>query len=103
MNADELLGRLDRVKRNGGGWLARCPAHEDRNPSLSITEGDAGRILLHCHAGCTVEEIVAALGLRVVDLFADTRTNPPGTRATPQRPRVNPHPHKDRAGAGGRR
>jgi hypothetical protein len=70
---DELLARLDRVKRAGDGWMARCPAHEDGTPSLSITEGDDGRVLLKCHAGCATEEIVSALGLSLSDLFEKTR------------------------------
>jgi hypothetical protein len=51
-----------------GGWTARCPAHSDENPSLSISEKD-GRILLHCYAGCETREILAALGLTERDLF----------------------------------
>jgi hypothetical protein len=69
MRAAELVARLDRVRRRPGGWVARCPAHEDRNPSLSIRDGDDGRVLLHCHRGCTVEAIVAVLGLELADLF----------------------------------
>lgn len=64
-----VLNRLEKVKRNGAGWVARCPAHEDRNPSLSITQGDDGRVLLRCHAGCQFEAIVAAIQLRSADLF----------------------------------
>ena len=56
-------------KRNGKGWSARCPAHEDRRPSLSVSEGDDGRALLHCHAGCDVANILAAIGLTKADLF----------------------------------
>ena len=62
-------------KRNGNGWSARCPAHEDQRPSLSVSEGDDGRALVRCHAGCTVESICDAVGLRVVDLMtADPST-----------------------------
>jgi putative DNA primase/helicase len=71
MSAAELIERLERVKRSGEGWVARCPAHEDNRPSLSITEGEDGRVLLHCFAGCTVESIAAALGLELTELFAD--------------------------------
>ena len=52
-----VLSRLPDAKRSGKGWVAQCPAHEDRNPSLSITEGDDGRALVNCHAGCTVEAV----------------------------------------------
>jgi 5S rRNA maturation endonuclease (ribonuclease M5) len=68
---DRILGKLERVKRNEKGWEARCPAHDDRVASLSIAGGDDGRVLLRCHAGtgCATEEIVAAIGLKMVDLF----------------------------------
>lgn len=55
-----LLSKLQQVRRSGDGWIARCPAHEDRNPSLSVTERD-GKILYHCHAGCTQEAVHDAL------------------------------------------
>ena len=58
-------------KRNGKGWSARCPAHEDRRPSLSVSEGDDGRALVRCHAGCTVDAICDAVGLQVADLMTD--------------------------------
>ncbi len=64
-----VLMSLDKVTKPGSGWTARCPAHDDRHPSLSISEGDDGRILLHCHAGCTVPDIVEAFGLVMSDLF----------------------------------
>ena len=66
---DVVLSRLDKVKRVTGGYMARCPAHEDRNPSLSVTEGSDGRVLLKCFAGCSTEDIVKALGLTMADLF----------------------------------
>lgn len=48
---------------------ARCPAHDDRAPSLSVAVGADGRVLLHCHAGCSADAIVDALGLRMADLY----------------------------------
>jgi hypothetical protein len=72
MTAGGLVLMLDGVRARGAGkWSARCPAHADKSPSLSLREGDDGRLLLHCFAGCTVDEITAALGLRVSDLFTD--------------------------------
>ena len=63
------------VRRDGGGWKAQCPAHEDRKPSLSVNYADAaGKVLLHCHAGCSYAEILAALGLD---------KSPRSTRSTP--------------------
>lgn len=66
---DALLARLERVHRSGRGWTARCPAHEDRTASLSVSEGADGRVLLHCFAGCGAGDVVAALGLTLADLF----------------------------------
>lgn len=67
---DRLLAGLDNVRSAGEGkWTARCPAHPDRENSLSLSTGDDGRALLHCFAGCDPERIVAALGLTLTDLF----------------------------------
>lgn len=65
---EAILSRLERVSKNGDGWTARCPAHEDRSPSLSVGYGDDGRILLHCFAGCSFEDITRSLGVNSVDL-----------------------------------
>lgn len=70
MTAEELISRLDGVERSGSGWIARCPAHGDSNPSLSVSER-GGKILLHCHAGCSAAAVVEAMGLKMSDLFAD--------------------------------
>lgn len=70
MTLDDLLSRLDSVRQRGNRWAARCPAHADRTPSLSISEGDKG-LLLRCFAGCPLEEICSALGIRLADLFFD--------------------------------
>jgi len=64
-----LLSKLPDAKKNGKGWSARCPAHDDRRPSLSISQGDDGRALVNCFSGCTVDAICAAMGLRVADLM----------------------------------
>src|SRR5262245_26869584 len=84
-HVDLVLDRLERVKKNGTGWQARCPAHEDRVASLSIAERD-GVVLLHCFAGCTTEAVVAELGLQMRDLFPDggARATPGDSRATVQ-------------------
>lgn len=66
-----VLARLDAARRNGSGWSARCPAHDDAVPSLSVSEGHDGRVLLHCHAGCTPEAVLAALEMTPADLFPD--------------------------------
>lgn len=70
MTADLLLDRLTKVKSIGASrWKACCPAHKDRSPSLAIRETDDGTVLLHCFAGCSVDEIVGAVGLTLEDLF----------------------------------
>ena len=68
---DKALARLHGVVHAGKSYKALCPAHGDRSPSLSVKEGDDGRVLLHCFAGCGVGDIVAAMDLRLSDLFAD--------------------------------
>lgn len=70
MSAENLLSRLERVKRTGAGrYQARCPAHDDKGPSLSIRELDDGRVLVHCFAGCDVHSVLSAVGLSFDDLF----------------------------------
>jgi putative DNA primase/helicase len=68
MRLDDLLTRLKRIRRSGRGYVALCPAHDDRHQSLSITQHD-NRILLHCFRDCSVESICDALNIRVRDLF----------------------------------
>ena len=68
----DVLSRLEGVRQTGEHQHeAKCPAHEDRHPSLAIGLGDDGRVLLRCQAGCEFEAIVAALGMEPCDLFAD--------------------------------
>jgi hypothetical protein len=64
-----LLSKLPGARKSGSGWSARCPAHDDRHASLSVSAGDDGTVLLKCHAGCDTAAIVAALGLGLADLF----------------------------------
>lgn len=69
MSTNTLLERIQGVRAAGPGrWMARCPAHQDRNPSLSIRESD-GRVLVHCFAGCEVYDVLCAVGLTLADLF----------------------------------
>ena len=65
-----LLDRLSYIKQTRPDrWQARCPAHDDRSPSLAITETSDGTILLKCWAGCSAADIVGAVGLQLKDLF----------------------------------
>lgn len=69
MTIDEIVSRLSKPKKNGNGYTALCPAHDDKSPSLSIAEGDDGKILLKCFVGCSTETIVRVIGLEMKDLF----------------------------------
>jgi len=72
MTADKLLSCLDFVRQTGKDkWIARCPSHMDKSPSLSITEKDDGRVLIHCHAGCGAAEVLDAVGLDYSALFPE--------------------------------
>src|SRR5262249_3183782 len=78
-----ILERLKGVQRAGRGWLAFCPAHNDQNKrSLSVGVGDDGRTLLKCHAaGCSAEEITAAVNMTLADLAPPASNGrPPGRR-----------------------
>ena len=69
---DVVLARLLRVSNvSGGGFTAECPAHEDRVPSLSITEGQDRRVLVYCFAGCDTAAVLAVIGLSFSDLFVE--------------------------------
>jgi len=69
-NVHKLLQHLDKVKRTGPcTWSARCSAHDDKGPSLTITEKDDGRVLVHCFAGCDVNDVLGAVGLTFADLY----------------------------------
>ena len=75
MGADKLIERLEHCKPSGNGkWLARCPAHADKSPSLSIKETSDRRVLVHCFAGCGALDVITALGLEWDDLFPEELT-----------------------------
>ena len=79
---------LTLVKGRNGQWIARCPAHEDKTPSLAIRENPDGRILLHCFAGCPVDSVLSALGMSMDLLFPTDELR----NAYPQegKPRIKP-------------
>ncbi|MHB1609050.1 MAG: CHC2 zinc finger domain-containing protein, partial [Acidiferrobacter thiooxydans] len=67
-----ILPLLDKVAQlRDGSWMALCPAHDDRNASLHVTELADGRVIFHCYAGCGGADVVEALGLRFGDLKPD--------------------------------
>jgi hypothetical protein len=69
----ESIGRALDGRKCGSQWVARCPAHEDRSPSLSITERN-GKVLVCCHAGCSQTDVIAALRARGLWPAAETKT-----------------------------
>ena len=74
---ENILAKLRKVKKTGPNrWLACCPAHEDKSPSLSIHQRDSGKIDVHCFAQCEGRDVLAAIGMKFVDLYPD-RINPP--------------------------
>jgi len=66
---EKVLSLVTAVTPSGNGWSGHCPAHDDGRSSLSVSEGKDGRVLLKCHAGCSTEDVVQALGLHMKDLF----------------------------------
>lgn len=89
MIADALLSRLAGCRRIGTDrWMAKCPAHDDGHPSLAIREIEGDRLLVHCFAGCSVNEVVAAVGLTIDALFPRRATHH-GRRSRPAFPAVD--------------
>lgn len=78
MTAETLLSRLEKVKATGKDrWVARCPAHQDKSPSLTVREIEDGRVLLHCFTGCAAGDVLAAVGLEFSDLYPEPLPNNP--------------------------
>ena len=92
MDVYEVLNKLQKVKRQKhNDWLARCPAHRDKNPSLGVTLKD-GKILLKCWAGCSSESVVSSLGMQMKDLFEEPAYVPSNPIDRTQPVRVKPKP-----------
>jgi len=98
LNLSDVKRLLQKTKDTRTGFIALCPAHDDRKQSLSVSTGDDGRVLLFCHSGCSFESVVDALQIEAGQLFPetvnhDTRRNVsrfPGSR--PSRPADRPIP-----------
>jgi putative DNA primase/helicase len=82
---DRVLELLEGVRERNGGYVALCPAHDDREPSLGVSEGDDCRVLLKCFAGCTAQEVTEALGLEMSDLFEGRNGRGGGGSSIPPR------------------
>ncbi len=85
---ESLLTRLQRVRKALHGWVACCPAHRDRHPSLSIGLGEEGQILLKCFAGCSLDAIVESMGMSMADLFPSSPSSPDARSKQTQRHRL---------------
>lgn len=73
MSSEKLRDRLHKVRQTGKGrWLCSCPSHEDKSPSLAVTDKDDGRTLIHCFGGCNTQEVLEAVGLTFADLMPES-------------------------------
>jgi hypothetical protein len=88
----DIEAKLDGLKKSGDGWIARCPCHDDHNPSLSLTVTADGKVLAKCHAGCDQQQLVDELGLR-----SDTRDS--DDEWTPRGPAIAVYDYRDESGA----
>jgi len=81
MDLRDFLDRLPSYRKSGkGSYMAQCPSHDDKSPSLRITEGQDGRILIHCYAGCGATDVVQAVGLQLSDLFPPSDQHHPAIK-----------------------
>jgi len=81
MMVEDLLPLLDGVRSSGKNrWIARCPHHKDKSPSLAITRGDRVPIVMHCFAGCDADQIAMSLGIKLSDLMPDPEPRDPGAQ-----------------------
>jgi len=88
MTVETLLSRLQGVRKTGSGrWIACCPAHDDRSPSLALKLQDDDRWLIFCHAGCETSDVLAAVGLTLADLYPKPLHNPKHPAGTFRRER----------------
>jgi hypothetical protein len=72
LKAEAFLARCDKARRTGAdSWIACCPAHGDKTPSMTVRELEDGRVLIHCFSGCSAEEILGAVGMTFDALFPD--------------------------------
>lgn len=88
MKIDEFISKLQKVRKTGPrNWIACCPAHDDKHPSMTVGVGDNGGILVYCFALCSIDEIARAVGLTVSDMMPE---RPEGREFVPGRSRPFP-------------
>jgi hypothetical protein len=88
LTAAEDIACVLNGRRTGGQWICQCPSHEDRRASLAVRDGDDGRVLLHCHAGCDPLDVIDALKARglwetMERTFAPSKPKPPAAAKPP--------------------
>ena len=90
VSIDLLLSRLENVQRSGQGWRADCPCGHRAHSALSLAQGDDGRLLLHCFAGCSAADVLGGLGLTLGDVMPERLRDesPEGRRAARERFRL---------------
>lgn len=93
-----VLPRLDRVKKSGAGFMARCPVHDDGRASLSVSAGKEHPVVFHCHAGCPPDDIVTAVGLTWADLTTERAPDTSAGEWTPAGPAVAVYDYRDEEG-----
>ena len=79
---NKVLSKLEQVRQSGNKAMAKCPAHDDGSSSLSIKHLDNGKVLIHCFAGCTGEEILSAAGVSWLDIYPEAGYKPAFDKAT---------------------
>jgi P4 family phage/plasmid primase-like protien len=96
LTLSEVLNHFEKAERCGSEYKALCPAHDDNKQSLSISQGDDGKILMYCHAECALSEIVQKAGLKMTDLFPE---NPkPRTKTSGKAVKVAEYIYRDMNG-----
>src|SRR5450631_2843368 len=95
---EAFLDKLERVTKSGTGHMARCPAHEDRTASLSVREGDDGKILLFCQAGCETKYVLEKLDLTFADISGHRNGSTSAAKNQPRRT-VDTYDYTDERGS----
>jgi antitoxin (DNA-binding transcriptional repressor) of toxin-antitoxin stability system len=95
---DLVLGKLDGVRSHAGYWMARCPAHDDQQASLSVSRGKDQPVVVNCHAGCATPDILAAIGLATADISKPRTSNGDGGEWTPHGPATAIYHYTDETG-----
>lgn len=90
MKTSDILHKLKNVTKTINGWQAICPAHDDKNASLSIAKGNNGLTLVHCQAGCNVLDVCKAAGITLKDLQPDNANRSHVTSTKQQQAKLKP-------------